>query len=291
MLPSNATSHSVKLSQVAQHIVEHAPSLATEIILEGSVARGFADRFSDIELQFLSEDVPPLADIALWMQSVGFHGELLVRRDNANSILVNQRYDDIRIELFWTSFEYEAQQLDGIMAQLGSDAFINEVYKWSDAILLRAGPNSRNWQAMFKTYPDAVRDQYILPILEAWRIELEDPIDTLGRWKDAYRGAWFYLLKTHWMDVLPLLRILFAYNRVWEPVAKWWHTVDPKLVEKPENFVLRINDVLSNPDPVARIDQLSQLQIETLQVIASDYDVQDILDRLQAIRAYGLATK
>lgn len=286
--PSHVTIYNRKLAKIAQTIAEQAPPSASEIILEGSVARGFADQFSDIELQFLSDHVPSVDDIIVWMKSIGFRGEAFVRLHEPDCILINDYYDGVRIELYWTSFDYEAEQLKNIMERIGGAQFINEAYKWSDAIPLRDGSHITNWKNLFNHYPDSVRNRYILPILDEWRISLTDPIETLGRWKDAYRQSWFYLLKTHWMDILPLLRIIFAYNRVWEPVAKWWHTTAPKLVIKPDNFIERINDVINNPNPVARIDQLSKLQLEILHLIKDEYPVLDLIERLAEIYDYGL---
>ncbi|MEP6988337.1 MAG: hypothetical protein ABI970_22220, partial [Chloroflexota bacterium] len=222
------------------------------------------------------------------MKVMGFRGEPLIRLNELDNKLIDDEYDHIRVELGWRSFVHEAVQLDGIMDRIGGSQFINEAYKWPDAIPLRNGSHIMQWKALFSHYPDTIRNRYIQPVLEDWRAALNDPIDTLGRWKDAYRHAWFYLLKTHWIDVLPLLRIIFAYNRVWEPVAKWWHAVEPKLIYKPENFVERVNDVLNNPDPVARVDQFSRLQIETLQIIKDEFEVHDLIEGYKAVREYGL---
>lgn len=288
MLPANATPRSHQLASIAQAIAERAPTAVSEIILEGSVARGLADGFSDIELQFFSEQVPPAEEMITIMKAMGFRGEPLIRHNEAGHKLIDDEYDHVRIELGWRSFTYEAEQLDGVMDRIGGDLFVNEAYKWPDAIPLCDGPHIRQSKALFDLYPDSIRNKYIQPVLNEWRNSLNDPIDTLGRWKDAYRHAWFYLLKTHWIDLLPLLRIIFAYNRVWEPVAKWWHAVDPKLTYKPDNLVERINDVLSNPNPVARIDQFSRLQLETLHIIKAEYEVWDLIEGFEAVREYGL---
>jgi len=289
MLPKNATIVSHKLARIAQKIADNAPENVSEIILDGSVARGLSDKFSDIELQFFSDDVPSMNEILAWMASMNFYGEPLIRADDSGFRFVNDTYDDVRVELAWTSFTYEATQLDGIIDQIGGSQFINAPYKWSDAIALRGGTHIIQWKALFNHYPDSVRNRYIQPVLDSWRIALKDPIDSLGRWKDAHRNAWFYLLKTHWMDVLPLLRIIFAYNRMWFPVAKWWHTEVSKLRYKPKNLVERVNNSLSNPDPIIRIDELSRLQIEVVQLIEDDYVVDDVLVRLREVREYGLS--
>lgn len=287
MLPDHATPTSQRLANLASTIAAQAPDDVTEIILEGSTARGIADQFSDIELQFFSDSVPSTQDILTWMNRIGFTGDVLIRKDEQDSKLVDQLYDNVTVELHWTSFAYEAQLLDEIMERIGGSQFINEPYKWMDAIPLRAGEHITQWKALFETYPDSVRDRYIQAALDDWRATLHDPIDVLGNWKDAYRNAWFYLTKMHWMNVLPLLRILFAYNRMWEPVAKWWHTTESKLIHKPNTLVERINDVLSNPDALARIDQFSRLQIETLQIIQDEYVVGELLEKFIAVREYG----
>lgn len=288
MLPEPSTPHSQRLVHQAQQIVYKAPAEALEIILDGSVARGIADQFSDIELEFFSEQVPPVENIIAWMQSAGFTGKPLLRINEVGQTLLNCHYGGVRVELSWSSFKHEAEQLEGIMDRLGGPQFINEPYKWSGAVSLRNGPHIEQWKALFSQYPGAVCDQYIQPILHEWRSSLNDPIDTLGRWKDAYRRAWFYLLKTHWIDVLPLLRVIFAYNRVWEPVAKWWHIPAATLTHQPRNLIDRVNLIITHPDPVARVNELSLLQIETLELIQADYPVQDLIDGFTAVREYGL---
>lgn len=287
MLPDHAMHTSQHLANLASTIAAQAPNEATEIILEGSTARGIADQFSDIELQFFSDSVPSTQDILTWMDRIGFTGDVLIRQDEQDSKLIDQLYDNVTVELHWTSFAYEAQLLDGIMEHIGGSKFINEPYKWTDAIPLRTGEYITQWKALFDVYPDSVRDRYIQTALDDWRTTLNDPIEVLGNWKDAYRNAWFYLAKMHWMNVLPLLHILFAYNRVWEPVAKWWHITEPRLIYKPNNLVNRINDVLSNPDALARIDQFSCLQIEALQIIQDEFAVGELLDKFIAVREYG----
>jgi hypothetical protein len=282
---------SQELAALAKKIAEKAPSNVEGIILDGSVARGFADQFSDIELQFFLEDLPSTNEIIAWMKQANFEGELLIRLDDPDYKLLNQFYEGVRIELTWTSFAYEAAQLEDIMKRIGGASFINEAYKWPDAIPLKEHPQIAEWKALFHVYPDAVRERYIQACLQEWTEHLQDPIDSLGRWKDAYRGAWFYLLKTHWIDLLPTLRLVFAYNRVWEPVTKWWHIPAEKLQYKPENFVARVNNVLSNPNPVARVEELGRLQIECLILISNEYEVQDLIEKFRLVQEYGKKLK
>src|SRR5688572_32906947 len=70
MLPENATTHSHKLLKIAQRVVEACPAdLADAIVIAGSVSRGKADKFSDVDILFWLDEYPDMATCRNWIES------------------------------------------------------------------------------------------------------------------------------------------------------------------------------------------------------------------------------
>src|SRR5688572_19717555 len=74
MLPENATTHSHELLKIAQTVVASCPSdLADAIVVAGSVSRGKADKFSDVDILFWLDEYPDLASCRAWIEMCPVH--------------------------------------------------------------------------------------------------------------------------------------------------------------------------------------------------------------------------
>jgi hypothetical protein len=65
-------------------------------------------------------------------------------------------------------------------------------------------------------------------------------------------------------DVLRVLRIVYALNRVWEPTTKRLAARVDSLPVKPDRLAERVEQVLTEPDPLRAALVLSELQADTL---------------------------
>ena len=69
-LPSNASPESRSRLKLSTYLASCCPAeLASAIAVTGSASRGYADRFSDIELYFQVEDLLPVARYEAWLRS------------------------------------------------------------------------------------------------------------------------------------------------------------------------------------------------------------------------------
>jgi uncharacterized protein YmfQ (DUF2313 family) len=74
-------------------------------------------------------------------------------------------------------------------------------------------------------------------------------------------------------DVLRVLRIVYALNRVWEPTTKRLAIRVDALPVKPGRLAERVEEVLTEPDPRRAALVLSELQSDTLALAPSGPNV------------------
>jgi hypothetical protein len=252
------------LLALAERIASSLPPVVEEVAVTGSVSRGVADDVSDIEMLVVTTERLELAECFEHARGAGLEGLDTWGPQGGETSRVFGYLGGVPIELIWWSREFAeaavAAVLDGTPSGTG-DALAN-------GVSLRTVGLLENWQARLREYPEE---------LAAARIE--DAALTWGGYAPAGMltivrpGERLSLVERLLDDVLRVLRIVYALNRVWEPTTKRLAARVNALPVKPERLAERVEQVLTEPDPRRAALVLSELQADTLALAPSGPNV------------------
>jgi len=250
-----ATARTLELRALAERIASALPPVVEEVVLTGSVSRGVADDVSDIEMLVVTTDRLELAECFEHARRVGLEGLDTWGPQGGETSRVFGYLEGVPIELIWWSREFAeisvAAVLDGQPSGSG-DALAN-------GVALRTVGLLESWQERLRDYPDA---------LAASRIE--DAALTWGGYAPAGMltiirpGERLSFVERALDDLLRVLRIVYALNRVWEPTTKRLAARVDTLPIKPDRLAERVEEVLTEPDLLRAALVLSELQADTL---------------------------
>ncbi|MEM7334617.1 MAG: DUF4037 domain-containing protein [Chloroflexota bacterium] len=281
-LPSLATLHSRERALLIQNIMREIPQeIGTEAYLYCSVAKGYADQYSDIEITFLVDEVQETAVYENWLRSIGATVDPATM-EWGGGYTTKSWIDGIFIEAAWRPFEAIDSTLEKVVT--GKTTYhwkLVDAWHIFHAVPVKTSPRLEQWQKKLETYPDLLQVKLI-----------EDAVRYLAEphWYPLSLAHAYPLAKRHnpmklagelsW-TVERALRILFAVNKQWEPDYKWLQFEEKRLIQKPERLVERVNDVFLHPDLVERYKMSVQLLIDTLQLIPEEIDVSKEIVHLQ----------
>ena len=259
-----ATARTLELRALAERIASALPPVVEEVVLTGSVSRGVADDVSDIEMLVVTSERLELAECFEHARRVGLEGLDTWGPQGGETSRVFGYLEGVPIELVWWSREFAeasvAAVLDGQPTGSG-DALAN-------GVSLRTVGLLESWQERLRDYPDA---------LAAARIE--DAALTWGGYAPAGMltiirpGERLSFVERALDDVLRVLRIVYALNRVWEPTTKRLAVRVDTLPIKPDRLAERVEEVLTEPDLLRAALVLSELQADTLALAPSGPNV------------------
>jgi predicted nucleotidyltransferase len=255
------TDKSRELCELAQRIADALPpEVAQEVIVTGSVSRGAADDFSDIELLVVTPEVLPLETCfeyarAAELTSLGTWGpqETPARR-------VSGMREGVPLELIWWSREFAESQMSALLA--------GQVTSSADAIFhgvaLRTGGLLAQWQERLRTYPDDLAAAQIEDAALPWGGFAAEGLLTLTRPGER-------LALVEWMldGAVRVVRIVFALNRVWVPTTKRLAMRVEPLGVKPARMAERVDDALTEPDPLKALLMMTELQLDAVELAPS----------------------
>jgi hypothetical protein len=250
-----ATARSVELRSIAQAIADALPSTVDEVVLTGSVSRGVADDISDIEMLIVTQGELDLEDCFALAAACGVTDLGTWGQQGVPTKRVSGYRDGAPIELIWWSRAHAASAIDAIFAgdlSATADAMAN-------GVALRTSGLLAQWQERLRDYPDE--------LARAW-IE-----DAALKWGGFHAAGLLTLLRPgerlallEWMvdDAARIVRIVFTLNRVWQPTLKRVADRAATLTHKPERLTERIEEALTEPDPLRALLTMIELQLETL---------------------------
>jgi hypothetical protein len=233
-------------------------------VLTGSVSRGVADDVSDIEMLVVTSERLELAECFEHAGNAGLEGLDTWGPQGGETSRVFGYLERVPIELVWWSREFAESAVAAVLAGEPSgsgDALAN-------GVSLRTAGLLEDWQERLRDYPDE---------LAAARIE--DAALTWGGYAPAGMltivrpGERLSFVERVLDDVLRVLRIVYALNRVWEPTTKRLALRLDALPVKPERLAERVEEVLTEPDPRRAALVLSELQSDTLALAPSGPNV------------------
>jgi len=250
-----ATPQSVELRAIAQRIADALPATVDEVVVTGSVSRGVADDVSDIEMLVVTQDEPDLAECFSLAAACGLTDLGTWGRQGMPTKRVSGYREGVPIELIWWSRTHAETAIDAI--------FVDDLSASADAIAngvaLRTSGLLAQWQERLSLYPDE---------LAAARIE--DGALTWGGFAPAglltiiRPGERLALVERMVDDASRVVRIVFAVNRVWQPTLKRLADRASTLAHKPDRLAERIEDALTEPDPLRAVVLMTELQADTV---------------------------
>jgi hypothetical protein len=172
--------------------------------------------------------------------------------------------EGVPIELIWWSREHAEASVDALLR--------GEMPSSADAlthgVALRTGGALGRWQARLAAYPEelvgAICEDAALPwggFAAAGLLTLVRPGDRLALLEWMVDGA------------NRVLRIVWAVNRRWQPTHKRLVSRTSTLAVKPDRLAERIDEALSEPDPVRALLLMTQLQLDAVELAPSGPNV------------------
>jgi predicted nucleotidyltransferase len=281
----SATAQSVRLLATAQAIEAALPALVQEVVVTGSVSRGVADDVSDIEMLVVTPDQLELEECYSLAEACGLSDLGTWGQQGVPTKRVSGYRDGIPIELIWWSRAHAESAVDAV--------FTGELSSTADAlangVALRTSGLIAQWQERLRHYPDELAAARIEDAALTWGGFAPAGLLTIIR-----PGERLALVERMVDDAARVVRIVFAVNRVWQPTLKRLADRAAALPKKPDRLAVRIEEALTEPDPLRALILMTKLQADTA-ALAPDgpnivrarkwlSDGIEILERLEAQR-------
>ncbi|MEM7117317.1 MAG: DUF4037 domain-containing protein [Chloroflexota bacterium] len=268
-LPAAATAASYQRAQLMAELVNgYPPAIGQEIFLYCSVAKGYADQFSDIEVTFLVEEVGETAVYENWLRSVGATVDPATI-EWGGGITTKSWVNGIFIEAAWRPLDALDKNIQQVIEAKTTDHWtLVDIWHTVYAVPLTDAPQLRSWQAKLASYPEELATKLIQDAMEHLAEPHWYPLSIVNVAPLALRNASMYLSGELAWSVERALRILFALNRQWEPDYKWLRYEAKRLQHKPKRLVERVNEVFMLPDLRARYVTSVQLLLDVLGLVS-----------------------
>jgi predicted nucleotidyltransferase len=259
-----ATDRTRDLQALAERIADALPPVVEEVVVTGSVSRGVADDVSDIEMLVVTSEPLELDECFEHARAAGLEQLDTWGPQGTDTKRVFGYRETVPIELIWWSRDFAEASVEAILAGEPSgsgDALAN-------GVAIRSAGLLEDWQRRLSDYPDE---------LVAERIE-----DAALTWGGYAPEGWLTLLRPGERvalverlldDATRVLRIVYALNRIWEPTTKRLAARVDALPVKPGRLAERIEDALTEPDPVRAALVMNELQLDTVQMAPSGPNV------------------
>jgi predicted nucleotidyltransferase len=258
------TSRSRELQEIAQRITTALPSVVEEVVLTGSVSRGVADEISDIEMLLITTTRLDLAECFDHASRLGLVDLDTWGVQGTEVSRVFGYYEGNPIETIWWSRDFAEASVAALLS--GEQSASAEAI--TSGVALRTVGLLETWQQRLRIYPDVVAAVRIEEAAQAWGGFHPTGFLTLAR-----PGERLALLEYLYLDSVRVLRIVYALNRVWQPTSKRLADRVQALPVKPERLAERIEEALTEPDPLRAMLVMSELQADTADLAPSGPNV------------------
>ncbi|MBZ9687364.1 DUF4037 domain-containing protein [Clostridium estertheticum] len=253
-----------------------------EIIIVGSVSRNLADEDSDIEIEFLVDNLLSEENMINWIKQIGgtdIHPYGVPIGDG--SVWVIFKYKDYWIEAGWQTISSMKNNINSIIegkVTTHDKLILASVLK--DAIFIRDNGILSDLQGQLNLYPEELQKDIIANTIEPWTMGLAMAVrKMLSKREDKIP-----FLQRMIPDIQRILRILYAINGQWEPDWKWTKYIISNLEIKPENLEERIDSIICIKDTKENLKNCFELIKDTLLLIPKDLElgetVADILKNI-----------
>jgi predicted nucleotidyltransferase len=246
-----ATARSDMLREVAARLVSVLPTdVVQEVVLTGSVSRGVADEVSDVEMLLVTQEQLDLDACFGLARDAGLERLGTWGPQGAETSRVSGYFEGVPFELIWWSRER-------------ADAAVDAESPAADAIAsgvpLRTCGLLADWQKRLSTYPEELAAARIEDAALTWGGFAPAGLLTIAR-----PGERLALVERMLDDAVRVLRIVYAINRVWQPTTKRVALRAEPLAVKPERLAERIEEALTELDPLRALIVMTELQLDTV---------------------------
>ena len=270
------TPRSRDLLELARRVADALPpGVAEEVLVTGSVSRGMADEVSDIEMLIVTPEVLPLEECFDHARAAGLANLGTWGPQDTDARRVSGMREGVPLELIWWSREFAEKQ----MASLLDGQVTSSADAISNGVPVRTAGLLAEWQERLRAYPDEVAAAQIEEAALPWGGFAPEGLLTIIR-----PGERFALVEWTLDGAVRVMRIVFAINRVWVPTTKRLAVRAEPLRVKPPRMAERIDDALTEPDPVTSLLTLTELQLEAVELAPTGPNV----DRARTWLAEGI---
>jgi hypothetical protein len=259
-----ATDRTAELRALAERIAAGLPPAVEEVVLTGSVSRGVADDVSDIEMLLVTAEQLELAECFEHVRRIGLEGLDSWGVQGTETKRVFGYLEGVPVELVWWSRDFAEASVEALLAgqQSGSAEAL------ANGVALRTVGLLAAWQERLRVYPEEVAAARIEEAALTWGGYAPAGMLTIAR-----PGDRLALVERLLDDALRVLAIVYALNRVWPPTTKRLPDRAPAFAVKPDDLAERIEELLTEPDPLRAMLVLSVLQADTLALAPSGPNV------------------
>ena len=249
-----------ELREIAGRIAASLPPVVEEVVLTGSVSRGVADDMSDIEMLLVTTTPLGLAECFDNAREVGLTDLDTWGVQGTEVSRVFGYFQGIPIETIWWPRAFAEATVAALIA--GEESTAAEAL--TEGFALRTVGLLEDWQTSLNIYPEALAAARIEDAAMAWGGFHPSGFLTLAR-----PGDRLALVEYLYHDAVRVLRIVYALNRVWQPTSKRLADRVAPLAVKPNRLVERIEDALTEADPLRAMLVMTELQAETADLAPS----------------------
>jgi predicted nucleotidyltransferase len=234
------------------------------VVVAGSVGRGFADAYSDIELPIFWQYPPDDALRYSVIQSLD--GELIFGYDGPSKE-DQLRIDGVQMDLWHVSLQDEEAVLRQVLEEYSLDlSASNALDTLRSCIPLYGQEIVQAWKERAQVYPNELAIRMVTAYIGSFNINdlslavrREDPI-----------GFHFHLTRQQQAVFL----VLLALNRRYFPTFKWLYQTLVDMPLKPAQVEQRMRAAYNLPKDEA-VDQTRQILIETLHLVETHFPLID----------------
>ena len=264
-----------------------APAYATHpafdaAFITGSVARGWADEWSDLDLVLCWADIPSDEGRASLATLAGARQRRAFAPDPVTLQVDEEIYlDGLKVDLIHVAAAGVMDILDSVTIRADESArkqgFVAGI---RDGIPVAGADTFRAWRQQTEVYPAALRRAMVLRNLvfgPQWWLEML-----------ADRNDLLLLHQTFCRIDVAILNILFALNGTYPPgeSPKWFARIAGSFVIAPPDLATRLKHVML-VSPVEGVREAASLIDETLSLVeahAPDIDIEPVRARVSSPR-------
>jgi len=235
-------------------------------VLTGSVSRGVDDELSDIEMLVVTTERLGLDECFGHARGVGLEGLDSWGPQGTEVSRVFGYLDGVPVELTWWPRDLAeasvAALASGEQSSSAADALVH-------GIPLRTAGLLHAWQERLRDYPEPLAAARIEDAALTWGGFHPTGFLTLAR-----PGDRLALVERLLDDATRVLQIVYALNRVWPPTAKRLAARVDLLPLRPERLAGRVEEALTEPDPLRAMLVMTELQLDTVALAPSGPNVE-----------------
>lgn len=235
------------------------------IVIAGSVARGYADEYSDIEIPIFWETLPDDATRHAIVSAL--HAEFLYAYDGPaceDQLLI----DGLQVDLWHVTVAHQEATMEAILRDHNFDfGGLNALDTIRFCIPLYGDEIVQSWKRRAQEYPDELAEKIVQEHLDSFSVS---SLFILAQ-RDNPTG--FYAQLSFLQQEIFL--VLLALNRKYFPTFKWLYPVLESMQVKPEDIDWRFRQAYKASYGEATADTKRLLE-ETLHLVERQFPQMDI---------------